>query len=254
MKIAYQGIEGSFSHQTLANHPGIKVGFPTFREVYEAVERGEADLGLLPIENTLVGTIYETIDLLSQGDLKIVGELHTQVEHSLLALPGAKISKVLSHPKALAQCAKLFADHPEWTPVPHYDTAGAAADVASSKDLTLAAIAHRSAAEIYGLKVLSTGIQDHEKNYTRFYLISKKAVSGTKGSLCFTLDHQPGKLAEMLNLFAKLGINLTYIVSRPVVGKPFEYLFYVDLENASKLPCIQGKILGTYETISHWRN
>lgn len=254
MKIAYQGIEGSFSHRTLAGHKGEKVGLPTFRDVYEAVLNGEADLGLLPIENTLAGTIYETIDLLSQGDLKIVGELHTQVEHSLLALPGAKISKVLSHPKALAQCTKLFADHPEWTPVPHYDTAGAAADVAASGDPTLAAIANRSAAEIYGLDVVSVGVQDHDENYTRFYLISKTATTGSKGSLCFTLDHKPGKLAEMLNLFAKLGINLTYIVSRPIVGKPFEYLFYVDLENASKLPNIEGKILGTYETISHWRN
>jgi prephenate dehydratase len=254
MKIAYQGIEGSFSHRTLANHSAGKVGLPTFRAVYEAVENGDVDLGLLPIENTLAGTIYETIDLLSQGDLKIVGELHTKVEHSLLALPGAKISKVLSHPKALAQCTKLFATHPEWTPVPHYDTAGAAADVATLNDPTLAAIANASAAEIYGLEVVTQGVQDHDENYTRFYLISKTGTTGSKGSLCFTIEHEPGKLAEMLNLFAKLGINLTYIVSRPIVGKPFEYLFYVDLELRDKLPPIEGKILGTYETISNWRD
>jgi len=254
MKIAYQGIEGSFSHRTLAQLPGLKVGLPTFRAVYQAVQKGEVDLGLLPIENTLAGTIYETIDLLHAGDLKIVGEMHTKVEHSLMARPGAKISKVLSHPKALAQCTKLLDSHPEWEAVPHYDTAGAAADVAHSGDLTLAAIANRHAADIYGLELVSVGIQDHEENYTRFFLISKTGTTGRKGSICFTIAHEPGKLAELLHLFAKEGINLTYIVSRPIVGKPFEYLFYVDLEIGGKWPPIEGKILGTYETISHWRN
>ncbi|MGB7978354.1 MAG: prephenate dehydratase domain-containing protein [Chlamydiales bacterium] len=254
MKIAYQGIEGSFSHRTLAQMPGVKIGMATFSAVYKAVERGDVDLGLLPIENTLAGTIYETIDLLSQGDLNIVGELYTRIEHSLLALPGAKIKKVLSHPKALAQCVKLFEEHPDWTPVSHYDTAGAAADVARLGDRSLGAIANRAAAAIYGLEIVKEGIQDHKDNYTRFFLISKQESKGKKGSFCFTIDHQPGKLAEILHLFAKEGINLSYIVSRPIVGRPFEYLFYVDLEFRGKWPHIEGKWLGTYETISDWRD
>ncbi len=254
MKTAYQGIEGSFSHRALSKISGEKIGLSSFKAVYEAVENGEADQGLLPIENTLAGTIYETIDLLYQGELKIIGELHTKVEHSLLALPGAKITKVLSHPKALAQCSQLFKDHPSWTAVPHYDTAGAAADIAKWGDLTCAAIANDSAASTYGLQVVAKGVQDHDENYTRFYLISKKETEGRKGSLCFTLDHTPGKLAEVLSLFAKAGMNLTYIVSRPILGRPFEYLFYVDLAFAHQTPTIKGKLLGTYEIISNWRD
>lgn len=175
--VVYQGIEGSFSHITAKRVFGISAalkGLPTFREVYEAVEKGEADMGLLPIENTLAGTITETIDLISQGDLQIVGETRTLVEHSLLALASANIRKVLSHPKALAQCTRLFKENPSWEAVPHYDTAGAAADVAKLGDPTIAAIANRAAAEIYGLNVMKEGIQDHDENYTRFYLISKK--------------------------------------------------------------------------------
>lgn len=251
MKIAYQGIEGSYSHQAIAHWESEKAGLATFREVYQAVERGEADLGLLPIENALAGTIYETIDLLNEGELKIVGELHTEVEHCLMALPGAQVRKVLSHPQALMQCKKLFTEHPEWEAVPHYDTAGAALYVAQSNDLSLAAIASRKAAKSYGLEVLDVGVQDHAENYTRFFLISKTEGAGKKGSFCFTIDHKPGKLAEMLNSFAKEGINLTHIVSRPIPGKPFEYLFYVDLEGPK--PKSPVKHLGSYETISHWR-
>lgn len=256
-RIAYQGIEGSFSHKTLAQLSCKPIGKTTFSEVYEAVEKGEVDFGLLPIENTLAGTIYETIDLLNEGSLHIIGELHTKVEHSLLALPGASIERVISHPKALAQCQKIFRDHPEWEVTPHYDTAGAAADIAEMGDLKTAAIANSDAAAIYGLEIVSRGIQDHDENYTRFFLIGKQASSGKKGSISFTLDHRAGSLAQVLSILGEHKVNLTYIVSRPIIGKPFEYLFYVDLEMPEKLPELKTKtlkILGTYETISHWRN
>lgn len=262
-KVVYQGIEGSFSHQTTVRLGYESQGLPSFREVYEAVEKGEADLGLLPIENTLAGTIYETIDLLSEGSLHIVGEVDTRVEHSLLALSSlSEIRKVLSHPKALAQTKRFFEAHPWMEAVAHYDTAGAAADVAKSGDPTLAAIAHCTAADIYGLQVLAEGIQDHAENYTRFFLISKTPTTGKKGSLCFTLEHRAGSLAELLEVLARHGINLTYIVSRPLIGKPFEYLFYIDLEMTGPIPIDilktqTLKFLGTYETVeavSHWRH
>ncbi len=262
--IAYQGIDGSFSHRTAQRVGGGSCrtrGFPTFREVYEAVEKGDADLALMPIENTLAGTIYETLDLMSQGSLHIIGAASTQIRHSLLAIPGTsmqEIRKVLSHPKALAQCVGLFRRNSAMEAVSHYDTAGAAADVSKLKDKTCAAIAHRGAAEIYGLEVLLEDIQDHQENYTRFFLLSKEGKkTGKKWSLCFTLEHRPGSLAEALSLFARENVNLTYIVSRPIVGRPFEYLFYVDLEsdNPSFIEELSAKtdslkILGNYDVLS----
>lgn len=262
--IAYQGTEGSFSHMTAERILGATCntkGFPTFREVFEAVEKGEVDLALMPIENTLAGTIYETLDLMSQGNLQIIGAAQTQIRHSLLALPGASVQnirKVLSHPKALAQCVGLFQKNPLLEAVSHYDTAGAAADVAKGKDPACAAIAHRGAAEIYGLQVLQDEIQDHQENYTRFFLLSKEGKNeGKKWSLCFTLEHKPGSLAEALSLFAEKNVNLTYIVSRPILGRPFEYLFYVDLESSDRSfiddlskKTHTLKILGNYDALS----
>lgn len=252
MKIGYQGTKGSYSHRALTFMEGEKIGKNTFRDVYLAVENGDIDLGLLPIENALAGTIYESIDLLAAGDLKIVGEIIIKVDHCLMALGKGEIKKVLSHPKALAQCKKLFEQHPEWEAIPHYDTAGAAEDVAKSRDFSLGAIASESAAEEYGLEIILTNVQDHNENYTRFFLISKTETYGNKGSICFTLDHKPGKLAEVLTSFGENGINLTHIVSRPIPGKPFEYLFYADLVNLrGGLENMNVKLLGTYETISY---
>jgi prephenate dehydratase len=261
--IVYQGIEGSFSHFTaksLFNASCHTLGFASFREAYEAVEKGEADFALLPIENTLAGTIYETLDLICQGTLTVVGEVNTRIEHSLLGIPGASIEgirKVLSHPKALAQCTQFIAKHPNMQSVSHYDTAGAALDVAKAQDSSLAAIANCANAQIYGLEVLALGIQDHPENWTRFFLLSREAVAGEKCSVCFTLEHKPGSLAEVLAFCAKRAVNLTYIVSRPLLGKPFEYMFYIDFEgnDISFLEEMKNKtkylkVLGHYHVVS----
>ena len=261
-RIAYQGIEGSFSHltaQRLFGSSCLILGFPTFREVFDAVENGEAETALMPIENTLAGTIYETIDYLSQGSLHIIGMTQTRIVHSLLGVRGSnrqEVQKVLSHPKALAQCTRFFSEHPWMSSTAHYDTAGAAADVAAAQDKTQAAIAHSCSAAIYGLDVLEEGIEDHCENYTRFFLLSKQAAQGKRCSLCFTLDHCPGSLCEVLSIFARHRINLTYIISRPLIGKPYEYLFYADLENAPQIPIEELRektstvqILGHYDVI-----
>ncbi len=257
MKISYQGIEGSFSHRTAMRHFGANceyIGLPTFEEAFRAVEGGRADLALLPIENTLAGTIFETLDLLNQGALQIIGETDTRIEHSLLVLPGAKnIKKVLSHPKALAQCTRFFQEHPEIQAVPHYDTAGAALDVAKMKDPSCAAIANCAAAEIYGLEVLSQGIEDHPENYTRFLLLARQGTEGKKCTLHFTLEHCPGSLGKVLTVIGRFG-NLTQIVSRPLIGHPYEYGFFVDfvgptpllLEELKKMTKTM-KILGRYD-------
>lgn len=237
-KVAYQGVEGAFSYITAKKVFGEKAllqGFPTFKETFEAVEKGLAEVAVLPIENTLAGTIYETIDLLSQGTLHIIGASTTRIELSVLALPGASIKelkKILSHEKALEQCSYFFAENPHIKAVPYYNTAGAAADVAKGGDREVGAIAHAQVAEIYGLTVLAEGVQNHKENFTRFLLVSKKESEGGYGLavLCFTLPHRPGSLAEVLTFLAGQGVNLTYLVSRPLIGKPFEYLFYVELD------------------------
>jgi prephenate dehydratase len=262
-KIVYQGIAGSFSHLTALRLFGSDCqlkGLPTFRAVYQAVENNEADLALMPIENTLAGTIYETIDLLKEGGLQIVGETQTRIQHSLLGIRGStirEIRKVFSHPKALAQCERFFSEHPLMEATAHYDTAGAAADVAEANHPSQAAIAHATAAGIYGLEVLAQGIEDHGENFTRFFLLSKEGREGDRCSLCFTIDHRPGSLADILAFFAQRQVNLTYIVSRPWIGKPFEYMFYVDLETPNpvvfdelKQKTKSLKILGRYHELS----
>jgi prephenate dehydratase len=262
-KIVYQGIAGSFSHLTALRLFGSNCqieGLPTFRAVYEAVENCDADQALMPIENTLAGTIYETIDLLKEGSLQIVGETQARIQHSLLGKRKSSIQeirKVFSHPKALAQCERFFFEHPWMEATAHYDTAGAAADVAEGNHPSQAAIAHATAAEIYGLEILAQGIEDHRENYTRFFLLSREGSEGNRCSLCFTIDHRPGSLADILALFAQRQINLTYIVSRPWIGKPFEYLFYVDLEGPHpavfdelKKKTKSLKILGCYHELS----
>lgn len=259
MKIAYQGTKGSFSHQTIKNLASETLGLATFKEVYEAVEKGDSDLGLLPIENSLAGCIYETIDLLSQGDLFIVCELITKVEHHLMGLTNAQIEKVISHPKALAQCTKFFEENPKIDHSPFFDTAGAAEEVALKMDPKIGAIASREAANIYGLKILSENIQDERENFTRFLLISKKKTTGTKCSLVFSIPHEPGSLAKTLKVFHSHGIDLTSIISRPIKNKPFEYLFFVDivLKKGQEIPKLNVrtlKNLGSYEAVSNCVN
>jgi prephenate dehydratase len=253
--IVYQGTKGSFSWLTAQRlFPNAEIrGMTTFREAFEAVEKGEAEFALLPIENTLAGTIYETLDLLNAGSLQIIGEAKTTIEHNLLGLAGAdQLTQVLSHPKALAQCTKFFQEHPLIESVPYFDTAGAAEEVARRNDPACAAIASSAAAEMYGLEVLKPNIHDNAENYTRFFLLSKKPAEGKKSSLCFTLDHRAGSLAEVLSWLASHNVNLTYLVSRPLIGKPFEYLFYVELESTFPVEELRKrtnslKVLGTYD-------
>ncbi len=243
--IAYQGVKGAFSYITALKEFGENHhfrGLQTFKEVFEVVNRGEADDAVIPIENSLIGSIYENYDLLNTYEMKIVAEHFTKIEHCLLTLSTPhlkgdeqlkKITKVLSHPKALEQCSNFFQNHPWIEAVVHFNTAGAAAEIASSGNPTLAAIASAEASELYGLKILKKGIEDDPKNYTRFVTVTKREMHSEeidKCSLLLQLKHCPGALAELLKHFAEQAINLTKIESRPLRGCPFEYLFYVDFE------------------------
>ncbi len=244
MRVAYQGADGSFSHlaaqQLYAGREGgvLLSGYQTFRAAAEAVVDGEADLALLPIENTTAGSINETYDLLTDGRVVIIGELVTEVEHCLLALPGAGLEElrtVLSHPQGLLQCEAFLARRPWLQPRAEFDTAGAARKVKESGDPTLGAIASESAARVYGLEVLESSIQDEAGNFTRFVEIAREPVpcppeTSCKTSLMLSVAHEPGALSQVLQRLSKRGISLTKLESRPLRGSPFRYRFYLDIE------------------------
>lgn len=237
MRVAFQGERGAFSEAAALAHFGAVEPMPcrTLVEVFDAVEHGEADRAMVPVENSQAGSINETYDLLARRSLHIVGEHNQRIEHCLLALPGEAledIHTVLSHPQALAQCDAFLARR-GWETVATYDTAGSAKTVATERRPGVAAIASRHAAEIYGLRVLAAGIETSPVNYTRFLALSQVPAAPTeraKTSVVFTTANVPGALYRALAPFAERGINLTKLESRPRRDRPWEYLFYADFE------------------------
>jgi chorismate mutase / prephenate dehydratase len=243
LRVAYQGVEGSFSHIAAQRRYGgrasgaLLTGHESFRAAADAVAAGAADLALLPIENTTAGSINETYDLLAAGALHITGEVVSAIEHCLLALPGVELAElrtVMSHPQALAQCHELFARNPQLTPRADLDTAGAARRVAESNDRTLAAIASSAAARRYGLAVVARGIQSASGNATRFVEVALRPApvpedTAVKTSLVFALADRPGVLGEILSRLAARNLSLTKLESRPIPEAPFTYRFYADV-------------------------
>lgn len=240
-KIIYQGAAGAYSHTTGVNYFGNKntfIGTHHFKDIFEEVKNGRADFGIVPIENTLAGSVYENYDHLFHYDLKIIAEYKLQIHHNLLGLRGSTtemINKAYSHPKALEQCNLFFESHPEIEEVVSYDTAGAAEMISNSGDKSLAAIASLDAARIYGLDILKKNIGDDQNNWTRFFILTRKdheidIYQTNKASLIFSTFHKPGSLFRAMQTFADHRINLTKLESRPLPKHPFEYFFYVDFE------------------------
>jgi chorismate mutase / prephenate dehydratase len=276
LRIAYQGVEGSFSHIAAQRRYGgrpsgaLLAGHDTFRAAAEAVTSGAADLALLPIENTTAGSINETYDLLAAGSLHITGEVVSAIEHCLLALPGVELAElrtVISHPQALAQCHDLFATHAHLVPRADLDTAGAARRAAESNDRTLGAIASSAAARRYGLAVVAHGIQSATGNATRFVEVALRPApvpegAAAKTSLVFALADRPGVLGEILSQLAARNLSLTKLESRPIPEAPFTYRFYADvLGHAASQPfqaalddirplTTELRVLGTYPAAS----
>ena len=234
--IAYQGVPGSFSEQALRELFGEEVPVrrtDTFEELCQLVQGGEVPCGVLPVENTTTGSVFEVYDLLEKYNLSVVGERVIGVQQHLLALPGARlddIREVYSHSQGIAQCAGFLHTHPGWRLIPYYNTATSAKYVSECGDQTRAAIASRRAASLYGLTILAEAINDVRDNNTRFLVVTREPMRGpgNKATAVFTLKNRPGTLAQLLTVFAQRGINMTKIESRPIPHRPFEYRFYGD--------------------------
>lgn len=236
MKIAIQGEPGSFSEEAALNlQPQAKIDCcPSFREVFTHLADHVVDRALIPIENTLAGSVTENYDLLREHNAFIQAETQLRIEHNLIIHPESsakQIRRVLSHPVALQQCRAFLRKHPNWDVVPFYDTAGSVKEIMANGWRDAAGVASRRAASVYGARILQQGIEDNKKNYTRFFLLGrteKRPAQADKVSLAFTIRNQPGALFKCLSVFALRDLNLTRIESRPVPGRPWEYCFYVD--------------------------
>ncbi|MGA7907258.1 MAG: prephenate dehydratase [Candidatus Sulfotelmatobacter sp.] len=253
MKVAIQGELGSFSHEAAERMLPRSTVVPCARsaEVFDRVERGSVAAAVIPIENTLAGTVAEHADLLVACEVFIQAEFLLRIVHNVIAVPGVKLSAVrraLSHPVALDQCRDFFRAHPQIEPVPFYDTAGSVKHVIAHNLRDAAGIAGRQAAQQYSGKILQASIEDDKRNFTRFFLIRKMQVSrraktgnviagavqrlirprSNKTSIAFKVKNVPGALFKSLSVFALRDISLSKIESRPLRGRPWEYIFYVD--------------------------
>ncbi|WP_224362212.1 prephenate dehydratase [Hyalangium versicolor] len=264
-RIAFQGERGAYSEEATRAlfGPSVEaVPCPNFRAVFEAVAAGRVDGGAVPVENSLAGSVLDNVDLLLEFSLPITGELSLRIRHCLMAPEGVAlkdIQRVFSHPQALAQCARFLRQH-GMTPVVDIDTAGSARKLAEMKPPNSGAIASRTAAELYGLKVLLEGVADSPNNLTRFVSLSAvPPLTGTrsKTSVVFTVENTPGALYQVLGIFAERGVNMTRLEPRPL-RRPWDYVFCLDVEGSLDEPrmsealdlatnvCASVRVLGSY--------
>jgi chorismate mutase/prephenate dehydratase len=264
--VAFQGELGAYSESAVYQFFGSTVQAKPcrdFRDVFESVKQKEVAAGVVPVENSLEGSVNQNYDLFFNYNLKVCGEVIVKVEHCLIVNPGTsleQIKAVYSHPQALAQC-RGFLEKSKWEIIPTYDTAGSVKIIKEQKLLNAAAIASQRAAELYDMQILARDIADNKENYTRFFVLSNEdsPVTGKdKTSIIFSAKHEPGSLYNALGEFAKRNINLTRIESRPTKKTAWEYNFYLDFEGHRTEPkCAEAlkalekyaifvKILGSY--------
>jgi prephenate dehydratase len=242
VRIAIQGEPGSFSHEAAlkADPEATLLPCALSAEVFAAVTNGTADAAVIPIENSLAGSVVEHYDLLLSHAVGVESEWLLRIRHNLIGVPGTRLEKIrqaYSHPVALAQCRRFFVEHPEIEAAPFYDTAGSVKQLMELRDPGMAGIASAQAAQHYGAEILVKGIEDNAENYTRFFLIRKREQvrpepRPNKVSLAFAVENRPGTLVAALEIFAGMNTNLTRLESRPVPGRPWEYVFYADYQLA----------------------
>ena len=243
-QIAIQGIRGSFhdiaAHQYFSDDEVELICCDTFEQIFQEMRDDYSRLGLMAIENTIAGSLLHNYDLLRESGMTIVGEHKLHIEHSIMCLPEDDwdtLTEVNSHPVALMQCRSFLDKHPNLKVVEVADTAGAAEEISRKQLRGHAAICHAGAAPLYGLKVLEQGIEDNKHNFTRFLMMSdpwsadklRDLHHTTKSSIVFALPHEEGSLSQVLSIFSFYKINLTKIQSLPIIGREWEYLFYVDV-------------------------
>lgn len=261
--VAFQGERGAYSEAAAVSYFGPSISplpCESFDLIFERVTSGEADKGVIPIENSLAGSIHRNYDLLLRFDLAIVGEIQFRVAHQLMVLPGVKpadVQHVYSHPQALAQCERSIKTHfPAAEIVPAYDTAGSAKMLLEQNNTAGAAIASLRAAEIYGLDILNKDFEDDPQNYTRFLVISREPVvpqAEAKTSIVFAMANVPGALFKSMAAFALRDIDLTKIESRPLQGEPWRYFFYLDFIGGQHHPNCQNALNNLREMTSFMR-
>jgi prephenate dehydratase len=273
-RAGFQGALGAFSQEAIAQLLGPTAEaapYARFEDVFRALRGGKIDAAVIPIENTLAGSVHENYDHLLNFDVRIAAETNVRIVHNLIAPPGVRfkdIRKVYSHPVALNQCLRFFSQHPKMDRTPYYDTAGSVQMVMQDKPPDAAAIASAVAAKMYGGEILRRSIEDDRRNFTRFFLLypakhpprPRKAAGPWKTSLVFTTRNIPGALFRSLSAFALRDLNLLKIESRPLRGKPWEYLFYLDFlgrEDETRVQKALGhlgeladflRVLGSYPT------
>jgi prephenate dehydratase len=265
MRIAIQGELGSFSHEAARRMvPGCTV-VPCARsvEVFDRVENKSVEAAVIPIENSLAGSVTEHFDLLLDREVFVQREFQLRIIHNVIVLPGVKATQIVraySHPVALEQCRDFFQRNPGIQPTPFYDTAGSVKHIIEERLTDSAAIASRRAATVYKGKILAAGIEDDKRNFTRFFLVRSSArilPNANKTSIAFGLKNLPGALFQALSGFANRGLSLSKIESRPMRGRPWEYVFYADYLQGSDRPAQKAlqelenhaefvKVLGIY--------
>lgn len=253
MIVGFQGEPGAYSEQAALEYFQERITTlpcKTFADVFHCLDEGHCERAFMPLENSLTGSIYQNYDLLLRHPFHICGEYHFRVSHCLLASPGVKladIKRVHSHPQALAQCAANL-ESMGVEQVPEKDTAGSAHMLSQAGTRDAAALASRRAAQVYHLEILATHLEDNPANYTRFIALARQPYTsaetpehGFKTTIVFGLPNQPGALYRALEIFARREINLSKIESRPIQGKPWEYLFYLDFAgHATSPPCLDA--------------
>ena len=261
-KVAYQGVAGAYSEMACINFFGNEsenIGFEQFEDVFEALKKGEADYAVLPIENSTSGAIRQVYDLMTRYEYSIVGETAVRVEHCLMAPKGATldtITHVYSHEQGLFQSDRFLNGHPDWIQVPCADTAGAGQYVAQTGDMTKAAICSERAAQLYGLEILVRGTNHNANNNTRFVVVRpvmELREGADKISTVFSLPHEAGSLHRIMTIFAVNGLNMTRLESRPMPGRSWEYMFFLEFTGSLNAPEMDGILRELSQTAADFR-